>query len=137
MSDNANMYKSSYEPIEGLPLTLTIPMLLEWKGVSPYKIEEETKGDIKQVTIHRICTGYTKDPKKPIVEKLAGYFGVSFHALYDVDAIRSIVEGDEHPQEVDDFLHTMRQRLLAANKADREQLMSALLVLSKGNHQER
>lgn len=95
MEYNTAMYKSKYTPIKELPLTTTIPLLMEWHGESPYKIEEKSEGAIKQATLHRICTGATPSPKMPVISKIADYFGVEFSDLYNIQKIRSLVDGNQ------------------------------------------
>jgi hypothetical protein len=92
MDDNTDMYKSKYKPTEGLPLTTTIPLLMEWIGESPYKIEEQSEGAIKQATLHRICTGETPSPKMPVITKIAAYFNLEFGDLYNIDKIRAYTD---------------------------------------------
>lgn len=85
------MYKSTYKAIEGRPLTLTIPMLLEWKGVSPQKVEVDSSGRISQVNIHRICSGQTKNPGIGILEGIAHYFGLTVSQILDPAAVQKVV----------------------------------------------
>lgn len=86
------MYKSKYKPIEGLPLTTTIPLLLEWRGMSPQKIEEKSGGKISQASIHRICKGQTKNPGKDVVEPIANLFGLDFTEIWDIELVTTLIE---------------------------------------------
>jgi len=120
------MYKSEYKPIPGLPLTEAIPILLEWRGVSPYRVEVDTDGKIKQATVHRICTGETKNPKRPVVEKIANYFGLNFSQIYDLDFIRQLVSRgfikDNDPSELGQRRQQAGAKLLELNLEDFEHL---------------
>lgn len=93
------MYKSNYEPVEGLPLTTTIPLLLEWKGMAPHEIEKATNKAINQPTLHRVCTGETKNPKKPWLEAVASFFGIKDYELHDVEFIKKFVAGAKESKE--------------------------------------
>lgn len=86
------MYKPKYPPIEGLPLTVTIPLLLEWVGLSPDKIQAETDDVIRQENLHRICSGQTQGPGPKVLGPIAEYFGVTIPQIWDVDYIREKVK---------------------------------------------
>ena len=100
--DNTDMYKSKYTPKDGLPLTETIPMLLEWLGVSPVRIEERTEGRVKQTNIHRICSGQTREPGRKVVQDIADVFGVTIDDIYDVQVIAEMT-GNIKPKAISVF----------------------------------
>jgi len=85
------MYKSNYEPIEDKPLTTTIPMLLNWKGVSPQKIDDDTGSKISQANIHRICAGKTKNPGEEVVGGIASFFGLTISQIYNIDYVKKFI----------------------------------------------
>ena len=88
------MYKSKYKPDPDHPLTITIPMLLEWKGMSPQRMDDLTEGRIKQANIHRICSAETKSPGREVVSEIASFFGLSFTQIWDVSFVEQFVQAD-------------------------------------------
>lgn len=88
------MYKTKYKPIDGLPLTETIPMLLVWKGLAPQRVDELTESRIKQANIHRICAGQTKNPGRDVVAPIAEFFGLEFTHLWDPGYVKKYIESD-------------------------------------------
>jgi hypothetical protein len=98
MNQHTEMYKSTYKVIEGLPLTQTIPLLLEWKGVSPQRVELDSGGRISQVNIHRICSGQTRNPGIGILEGIAQYFGLTASQILDPNAVQQFIAKKQQPR---------------------------------------
>ena len=79
-------------------LTITLPLLLEWKGLNDTSladaINRKGKRDvISQTAIWRMSSGESKQPRDSTIEPVASYFGISIAQLKDQNYVRALVAG--------------------------------------------
>tara|TARA_R110002153_G_scaffold14440_2_gene52379 strand:+ start:1019 stop:1399 length:381 start_codon:yes stop_codon:yes gene_type:complete len=113
-------------------LTITIPLLLEWKGLNDTSLAEainrKAKRDIvSQTAIWRMTSGESKQPRDSTIEPVANYFGISIAQIKDINYVRALVVGA--PAGVDEIKDKLTAVYDGLALKDKEALLQQAILL--------